>query len=61
MQGDKKRMIYEKTVKVSKQGGCIITIPKVMCEMLKITPESKLKLTFDTETETIQMKKEIES
>ena len=54
-------MIYEKTVKVSKQGGCIITIPKVMCEMLQITPESKLKLTFDTEAETIQMKKEIES
>ena len=54
-------MIYEKIVKVSKQGGCIITIPKVICEMLQITPDSKLKLTFDTETETIQLKKEIES
>ena len=54
-------MRYEKSVKVSKQGGTCINIPKVMCEFLDIKPGNILTLVMDTDTQEVSIIKGIES
>lgn len=48
-------MLYDKKVKVYKQGGTSITIPTSFCSMLDINPGDELTLTLDTERRRISI------
>ena len=57
IKGDK--MQYKKYIKVSKQGGTSITIPKQICEMFEIVPGEYLELivNFDEDIKQIKLRK----
>lgn len=52
-------MQYKKYIKVSKQGGTSITIPKQICEMFEIVPGEYLELivNFDEDIKQIKLRK----
>lgn len=51
-------MNYTKKVKVLKQHGTMITIPKTMCELMSLEQGNSVVLTLDTDSQVLTIKKE---